>query len=169
MVYRPLRKSDFSLQHSGSMTSPPLRTLYPTYFNVSLSSTEMFCYTICPTFGLPFLIYCFWHFSQHPQVHAQPSHVHHFECSPPPCRCPLSSFPFLGILVCRGQRGWLIPRVPQIHWHGIVPLPANFTSVPSKVPIMLRCFQFNWNTKMGQTGSNRHNCGSDLLITKAEF
>lgn len=79
------------------------------------------------------------------------------------------SFPFLGILVCKGQRGWLVLRVPQIHWHGIDPLPANFTPVPSKVPITLTCFQFNWNTKMGQTGSIRHNCGSDLLIMKVEF
>lgn len=141
----------------------------PAHFNVLLSSTEMFCYTICPMFGLPFVIYCFQHFSQHHQVRAKPSHVHHSGCSPLPWWCsPLLPSPPRDLGV-QSQRGWLILWVLQIHWHGIVPCPANFTPVPSKVPIMLRCFQFNWNTKMGQTGSIRHNCGSDLLIMKAEF
>lgn len=49
------------------------------------------------------------------------------------------------------------------------PLPTRFMLVPSEVPRVLRSLQFNWKTKMGQTGSIRHNCGSDLLITKAEF
>ena len=46
-------------------TNPELKAPDPTHFNVSLSSTEMFYYTMCPKFSLLFLIYCFQHFSQH--------------------------------------------------------------------------------------------------------
>lgn len=148
-------------------TNPELKAPDPTHFNVSLSSTEMFYYTMCPKFSLLFLIYCFQHFSQH-----HPSKCKAFTRaslhSPHPLRM-LSPYSFSFFPRSAEARGPLYPYGSQTHGHGIVSLPANFTPVPSKVPIMLRCFQFNWNTKMGQTGSIRHNCGSDLLITKAEF
>lgn len=71
------------------------------------------------------------------------------------------SFPLFGILVCR--EGWLIQlSKPTL-------LPTHLTMVPPEVPRVLRGLQFNWNAKTGQTGSITHNCGSDLLITKAEF